>query len=176
VDPRVADYFNRPAQEAAIWTSQNLCAAEKEFLSGIPLTETLEPGILLVHGSPSSPEIWSYIISLLDAHFEFGRFKGHLCLFGHSHLSMGFVKEKSGNVQIFEGNEITFEKGKRYLINPGSVGQPRDGDPRAAFGILDTDRGIFEFHRVEYDVETAQDKIRRAGLSSGLAKRLASGT
>jgi diadenosine tetraphosphatase ApaH/serine/threonine PP2A family protein phosphatase len=89
---------------------------------------------------------------------------------------MGFVKEKSGNVQILEEEEITFEKGKRYLINPGSVGQPRDGDPRAAFGILDTERKVFGFHRVEYDVATAQDKIRRTGLPSGLAKRLASGT
>jgi predicted phosphodiesterase len=176
VDPRVADYFNPTAQEAVIWTSRRLAGHEKSYLEALPFVEKPESDILIVHGSPSEPEIWAYVISILEAHFEFGRFEERICLFGHSHLAVGFVKEKNGNVQVFDGDELVLEEGKRYMLNPGSVGQPRDSDPRAAFGILDTGRGIFDFRRVDYDVKAAGEKIRRLGLPSGLAKRLETGT
>jgi predicted phosphodiesterase len=175
VDPGVANYFNPSAQKAAIWTSKRLNKAEKDFLSSFPLILSPEPDLLLVHGAPSGPEAWSYVISPADAHFEFERFEERVCLFGHSHLAMGFVRERAGTVRVFRGNELVLGKGRRYMINPGSVGQPRDGDPRAAFGILDTDHCAFEFHRVEYDIASAQDKVRRAGLPPDLARRLAQG-
>ncbi len=175
VDPGIADYFNLAAQEAVQWTSRQLSPSEKGYLSSLPFVERPQSDLLLVHGSPSDPELWSYVTSLLEAHFEFGRFDERICLFGHSHLAMGFVREEGGSVRMFK-EDVVFEEGKRYLINPGSVGQPRDGDPRAAFGMLDLERGRFEFHRVEYDIATAQEKVLRAGLPSGLAARLASGS
>jgi len=176
LDISVADYFNRVAREAAVWTSNQLSRTERDFLARLPFTLNPEPDVLLVHSAPSNPEMWSYILSTAEAYFEFESLKERICLFGHSHIQMAFVRSRDGTVRSVIDDRITFRDDERYLINPGSVGQPRDGDSRSAFGILDTDAGFFEFHRVPYDIQSAQDKIHRAGLPPALATRLARGT
>jgi diadenosine tetraphosphatase ApaH/serine/threonine PP2A family protein phosphatase len=175
LNPSVADYFNTYAREAVLWARERLTPVERSFLAGLPLTANPEEDVLLVHSSPHNPEMWSYILSEAEADLEFGTFEEPVCLFGHSHVAGAFVREGTEMPMSTLASPLRIEKGKRYLINPGSVGQPRDGDQRAALGILDTESNFFEFHRVEYDVETAKEKILEAGLPRALALRLDQG-
>lgn len=165
VDPSVADFFNMHAREAALWTAENLSAENKQYLQELPYTAVVE-GARLVHSSPSEPEAWHYIVSLLDARPMFRFFSESICFVGHSHVPGVFAEASlTGRVNRTE----------RFLVNVGSVGQPRDGDPRSSFGIFDTDRWEYVNLRIDYDVESAMRKIREAGLPRKLADRLAAG-
>ena len=129
----------------------------------------------LVHSSPRNPEEWEYLVTAEEGLQVFGDFATRLCFIGHSHLPAVWGLGPEGHHFSRAMTSINLDPGTRYLINVGSVGQPRDGDPRASCAVWDTDAGRVEIRRVPYDIETAQSKIRAAGLPRLLADRLAHG-
>jgi diadenosine tetraphosphatase ApaH/serine/threonine PP2A family protein phosphatase len=129
----------------------------------------------MVHASPESPADWNYILAASEAERNFGAFTQSFCLVGHSHQPVVFCREPNGRVSTFD---TTFGQARpdcRYIINVGSVGQPRDGNRDACYLIADTETGRFEYRRVPYDVEIAQGKMKKARLPDYLIARLASG-
>jgi diadenosine tetraphosphatase ApaH/serine/threonine PP2A family protein phosphatase len=169
------DWFNRVAAAVVRWTRGVLAP------SGRALLERLEPRstgstALLVHGSVVDPAA-EYLLDEERAAASFGHEGFELCFFGHTHLPTLFV-EADGRVAgevPSPDSPVEMQAGRRYLVNPGSIGQPRDGDPRASFLIYDTEARRAVWHRVPYPVEEAQRKIRDAGLPDVLAERLAVG-
>lgn len=151
------EYFNPYAREAAIWTQRILDRDQREFLAGLPYEE-IRGEMHLVHSAPERPQEWDYLFSAFDAYDQFPHVKGRDCFVGHSHVPGEYC----------EGREET----SRRIINVGSVGQPRDGDPRLCYVIYDDESRELEFVREEYDMETAAHKIIEAGLPRFLAQRL----
>ena len=133
-----------------------------------------EPDLLLVHGSPARPERWYYLELLVYAREAFGAFEDAVCFVGHTHRPW-IYRMQDGAITGHHLEECELEPDARYLFNPGSVGQPRDRDPRAAYAVYDTTTRRVELHRVAYDIDTAMSKIRDAGLPGYLASRLSSG-
>ncbi len=173
VEPGHEAYFNPWGQAAIRWTRRQLTKENRAFLSELPFSLSAS-GVRLVHACPSEPEAWRYIMDADDAAMEFDGFDEALCLFGHSHVPLCAASAGTEAVLV-TGDEVPIEDGRRYLINVGSVGQPRDGDPRAAFGVLDLDRSTISLHRVEYDAAATRDKILAAGLPRFLGDRLLRG-
>jgi diadenosine tetraphosphatase ApaH/serine/threonine PP2A family protein phosphatase len=165
--------FNRHAAFAAEWTAKNTSPANLAWLAALPLVE-LQEGVRLVHATPSAPEEWNYCMRIDDAWDEMQTFEEMVCMIGHSHYPGVFEKD-GDEMRYTRAASLRLRAGRRYLVNVGSVGQPRDGDPRAAYAIYDTDSGLLRHVRVAYDVEAAQAKILAAGLPSFLASRLAAG-
>ncbi len=166
--------FNPAAREAALWTRGELTEKNREFLKALPETKEIN-GFVAVHGAISDPD--SYILSPYDAAREFGLLgEKSLCFFGHTHVAAAFSLD-NGRVSESRADRFELREGRKYLVNPGSVGQPRDRDPRASFLIYDTcdDKGKAERRRVEYPIERAQKKIIKRGLDSFLAERLSHG-
>jgi len=166
-------YFNDWAREAIAWTRERLTASERRYLEDLEFTAVAD-GALLVHASPSEPRAWRYIMSASEAGPEFAMFDESVCFIGHSHVPMAIVQTDSGASEI-PGDEIALEPDRRYIINVGSVGQPRDGDPRAAFGIFDSDRRAYRLVRTTYDAEETSRKIFDSGLPTFLGERLLTG-
>jgi diadenosine tetraphosphatase ApaH/serine/threonine PP2A family protein phosphatase len=163
--------FNPAARQAALWTRTELTGENRDYLKSLP-EEDVADGFIIVHGAPSDPD--KYILSTFDASSEFTLMKKKsLCFFGHTHVSAVYSLAE-GIVGFSRAESLQLREGTRYLVNPGSVGQPRDRDPRASFLIYD-DRGSAEFRRVEYPVEAAQKKIIDSGLDPFLAERLSYG-
>ena len=131
----------------------------------------------IVHSTLDSPEAWGYIFDKYYAENSFSYQRLPFCFIGHSHVPFAYeqIGGMKGTIQAGRYEEIRLNPNHKYLINVGSVGQPRDGDPRAAFVTFDTDERIIQLHRVEYDIQTAQQKILKAGLPERLALRLAVG-
>ncbi len=173
VNAKEGKYFNPWGAEALAWTRERLPKNDLEFLAGLPLSYVIE-GVRLVHASPRRSDRWEYVMSVRDAAREFGAFKESICFIGHTHIPM-FVETTGGRVRGIAGEELRLKTGARYIINVGSVGQPRDGDPRACFALLDQDAGTVRFHRVEYDAERTREKIIEAGLPRLLGDRLMDG-
>jgi len=171
------DYFNRSARTAAEWTGGHLTVQERAFLAGLPLSldQDGREGFTAVHSTPDHPEEWRYILSIDEAEFQFERMKRPLCFVGHSHQPVAWQFQSGGRCSVVGREYLMMEPGRRYIVNVGSVGQPRDGDPRAAYAVYDDQRKEVVIHRVEYDVAAAQAKIKKAGLPPRLADRLASG-
>jgi diadenosine tetraphosphatase ApaH/serine/threonine PP2A family protein phosphatase len=173
-----ADSFNDAARHAATWTLDALTPENRAYLASLPAGPLLVDGTVeLCHGSPDDED--EYIFEPVEA-IEALRVAGcHLCFFGHTHVQTVYWLSGSDFDVILTGPDaettVRLEPGRRYLINPGSVGQPRDGDPRAAFALFDADAGVVSLRRVAYRVADAQAKIVRAGLPDGLARRLALG-
>jgi diadenosine tetraphosphatase ApaH/serine/threonine PP2A family protein phosphatase len=165
--------FNQDAAMAVRWTSRQLRADEVDFLSGLPLK--VERGdFTLAHGSPREP-VWEYITSFREAEENFQYFETRYCLIGHSHLAQYFrLGDGSVTDQPGEGTDIKLAN-QRYIINPGSVGQPRDSDPRAAYAIHNTETTTISFQRVAYDINSVQNRMEKAGLPLWLIERLACG-
>ena len=162
--------FQSDAAIAAQWTGRHLRPESRSYLMSLPETVRWH-GLRLVHATPSSPRAWHYVLSIADATEEMMAFDERTCVVGHSHVPGAFVGD--GDVVRYRRDALlTIENEHRYLVNAGSVGQPRDGDPRAAYLLVDEDAKTLEHVRVEYDVETAMEKIRAAGLPSFLAERL----
>ncbi|MFI5322226.1 MAG: metallophosphoesterase family protein [Thermodesulfobacteriota bacterium] len=163
--------FNPVARDAVLWTRDELTGENREFLASLPEKELID-GFTIVHGSPSDP--YKYILSSYDAAPEFELLEGKsLCFFGHTHVSVCYSLYE-GRIAETRAGAFRLRRGAKYLVNPGSVGQPRDRDPRASFLIYD-DRGYVEFRRVEYFIEGAQKKIIESGLNRFLAERLSQG-
>lgn len=161
-EPEQAMYFNFHARVAVEWTYRALSPEERAILRSFPLKETRE-GILLVHSTPRDPQDWEYIIDEVDAQHAFASFSERICCVGHSHVAAVYPE----NPKAAPGDPAY-----RALVNVGSVGQPRDRDPRAAWCLIDTDTWSIDIRRVEYDIESAAQKIRKAGLPPQLAERL----
>jgi diadenosine tetraphosphatase ApaH/serine/threonine PP2A family protein phosphatase len=165
--------FNEEAAAAALWTRNELDERSRSFLSGLESSAAVD-GAELFHASPRDP-VWEYVLSAETAYFSLLTTTAPLVLVGHSHvaLAIGLDDVELHGGPAAAGTEIALEG--RWLMNPGSVGQPRDGDPRAAWLELDTDEGLARFHRVEYPIERTQALMRERGLPESLASRLAHG-
>jgi diadenosine tetraphosphatase ApaH/serine/threonine PP2A family protein phosphatase len=167
--------FSDAAAAAVKWTRENAAAETFEFLRGLKPAGSRD-GIGMFHASPRDP-IWEYVLSVDQAEAGLDAQQERIGLIGHSHISLFFTRPRAGQAhgaQAGDGALLTLESGS-WLVNPGSVGQPRDGDPRAAWLELDTDEWTGRFHRVEYDIAAAAEAIVAAGLPSPLAERLAAG-
>ena len=168
--------FNHAAAEAILWTRDRLSRKNLSFLHGLPVGPVeIEPGLLLCHGSPDDED--EYLMSDYQAGRIFAKWPHRLVLFGHTHLP--YIFRLSGGVVegmlIEDTMTIPLEPGCRYLINPGSVGQPRDRDWRTSFAIWDDERDTVRYCRLQYDVASTQSAILEAGLPVILANRLSSG-
>ena len=171
--------FSEPAAEAVLWTRENASERTLEFLRELEPTG-LREGIGLFHASPRDP-IWEYVLSTEQADACFDLQSERIGLIGHSHIALFFTRPDPGEGSethgAHGGDGALLELGRgAWLINPGSVGQPRDGDPRAAWLELDTGEASARFHRVEYDIGRAAEAIVAAGLPEQLADRLQLGT
>ncbi|HOS94008.1 MAG TPA: metallophosphoesterase family protein [Armatimonadota bacterium] len=176
LDESLAEEFNNDARVAAFWTAEVLDRTSWFYLNALP--DVAEAGsALLVHGAPSDPD--GYVLCAEQAQLEFFLMDAAVCFFGHTHLPEAYGYEASSAVAtpigLTAGKPLRLASTTRYLLNPGSVGQPRDGDPRASCGVYDEQVGTFELRRVEYNVRRAQEKILRAGLPPFLASRLETG-
>lgn len=168
------EYFNRTAREAILWTQKVLGMEECTFLKSLQSVWSSNE-ITLVHGSLDFPEEFRYIFDVESATSTLDILKTKICFVGHSHLPMILSMEGGGAIHSYPSGSVAFKEGHRYLVNVGSVGQPRDGDPRASCAIFDSDRSFVEIQRVPYDIRSAQRKILQAGLPSLLAARLSEG-
>ena len=131
--------------------------------------------MLLVHSSPREPENWHYILDMEDAEENFEFFTEKMCLLGHTHRPYIVYKSESGEAVLSKEAEINIEEEHRYLVNIGSVGQPRDGDPRSCYLIYDSDTESIKLKRVQYDVKSTQKVMAKIGLPEYLIDRLAVG-
>jgi len=163
VDPNELLYFSAHARESDLWTRDVLTKENLDFLKSLPFTISFKD-LLFVHSSPAQPREWEYIFTEVQAKVQFPYFKEKICFIGHSHLPGVFPETGSYNGKL--------DRNTRYIINVGSVGQPRDGDWRLCFGIFDTNTWTYEEIRAEYDVEKASNKIIQNGLPKVLAKRI----
>jgi predicted phosphodiesterase len=168
-------YFNSYAYQACLWTRQKLTRENKDFLGTLPC-EIVEDDIHWVHSSPFEPEEWHYVVSGADGIINFDHFSTQLCFLGHSHRPV--ILEKGPDGEIIDcATPTTWELKSdcRYIINVGSLGQPRDGNPKPAFVIYDSKAKSIEYLRYEYDFSATQKKILANGLPSYLADRLSIG-
>lgn len=169
--------FNPAAREAAIWTREHLSGPNRRFLQKLTVGPIRHGEALLCHGSPYDED--EYVFTEFHAGQVLASLDAALILFGHTHLPALFSMDRETNVRgTLVRGEATFklDPTHRYLINPGSVGQPRDRNPDASFAVLDTDRLSVQFFRVAYDRRKTQQAILRAGLPKILADRLSVGT
>lgn len=166
-------FFNEYAKEVVVWTKGTIGQCERDYLGGLPYVRVF-PDLTLVHGTLHSPEEFIYMMTGADAMHTFEVLKTKVCFVGHSHLP-GVYRLCDG--ELFESwkKKFKLEKGSSYIINAGSIGQPRDGDQRACYCVYDSDKLEIEFVRVEYDVDSARDAIMKAGLPHALADRLLNG-
>lgn len=171
------DEFNRDARTACLWTRQRLTPPNYEFLKALPVTVE-EAGYTLVHGSPSEP-VEEYVLDVLTAEYNFTRFSTAVCLLGHSHWPVAFMQPEDATSLCVQVRVPYFQplqfNGGRWIINPGSVGQPRDGNPDASYALLDVEKGVWEYRRVGYPLAETQRKMKQYQLPARLIERLTHG-
>lgn len=171
-------YFNNFARTAIHWTAPQLRQSDYEFLSSLELV-VKRPEFTVVHGTLHMPEEFGYVISVVEAVESLEHQQTRLCFVGHSHVPAIYLRhdDKPRDIHVVPHSEaeISYRGFERVLMNVGSVGQPRDEDPRAAYGLVDTDLEIASIRRVNYDISSVQQKIRDAGLPEVLANRLSLG-
>jgi len=163
--------FNNYAQDAIGWTIGNLTPESNAFLETLKVFHKVDQ-VYFVHSTPMDPTDWNYILSTFDAYQSFQEFQEQICFIGHSHVPIIFMNRQRHRYDIIEKKELHIDQKNRYIINVGSVGQPRDLDSRAAYGIFDDELRTFTLYRVEYDIEKTQAKMRAAGLPEFLIVRL----
>ncbi len=166
-------YFNHNAKNAIIWTRDRLDVQEQYFLKSLKLTYECNE-FTIVHGTLDNPNEFKYMLDARSARKTFDLMSGNLCFIAHTHIPGIFVQDK-GSISYLETSNINISADSKYIINVGSVGQPRDRDSRAAYCIYDTDSNSIEIKRVAYDIRKAQVKIIDAGLPLFLATRLTLG-
>jgi len=164
--------FNEMAEAAIQWTRDHLTAEDKNWLRDLKLQRQVRD-FTIVHATLDKPGQWGYVFNNLDAAASFTYQDTAVCFFGHTHVPMAFIRDEGVHRQQID--KLRIDPGKKYFINVGSVGQPRDGDWRAAYCIYHIDSAVVEQRRVKYDLATAQKKIIEAGLPHLLAERLAVG-
>jgi diadenosine tetraphosphatase ApaH/serine/threonine PP2A family protein phosphatase len=166
--------FNPAARRAVEWTASRISPETRGWLEALPERLELED-MTLVHGSPRDP-VWEYVMTTRDARASMAAFATPYCLHGHTHVPVVW-REHDGNVEVgrpTDGSQLDLDA-RRLLLNPGSVGQPRDGDPRASAVVLDTDAGTATWQRVDYPISSTQRDMRAAGLPAWLVDRLSHG-
>lgn len=168
--------FNTDAKKALLWQRDNLSDSSKEFLRSLSQEVLVRGNVSLAHGSPRDP-IWEYILNTLVARVNLDFFETHWCFVGHSHFQAIFQYHSANDEISIEIPAVgeSYKLKERAILNPGSVGQPRDRDPRAAYAIYQPRAHIWEPHRVEYDISSVQRRIISSGLPPRHAERLAGG-
>ena len=159
------EHFNRYGQAAIEWTKDKITSQGLEYLRSLQI-QVVDRGITFVHSSPHKPAEWTYLMSSNQAKKNFSSFSTPLCFIGHTHVPVVIGDDSSMNKFVF---------GKRFIINVGSVGQPRDGNPESAFGLLDTKERSYRLVRVPYDISKTAQAIEDAGLPAFLGRRLFQG-
>lgn len=170
-------YFNNFAKEAIEWTVNELPPEHLTFIAKLPFVGEIED-YYLVHSNPHDPRSWDYILYLDEAIYNFSKFTNKICFIGHSHYPVIYLEYFDNNrlkYNLKNDTKIQLYQNNRYIINVGSVGQPRDGNPAAAFGIVDTSRQTYQLVRVEYDINKIYQKMMSGGLPQFLAERLFTG-
>ncbi len=168
--------FTRYACLAMEWTQGRLNDESKSFLSGLPLILTEDPDLLLTHSTPSRPDQWEYLFEDSEDLLSnaFASFNRRICFHGHTHSPLIMTLEND-RIILQREKWIRLRRDRQYLINVGSVGQPRDGDPRSGYAIYDQELDEIRLKRVGYDLETTQAKVEKAGLPAFLGMRLEKG-
>lgn len=174
IDQSELEYFNIFASQAILWTVDNLSESSNEFLSKLSLRAKLDD-FEIVHANPENPKNWDYILSIDEAIFNFSYFDSQICFHGHSHAPIIFIETTDKNYFYLRENHIQIKDDERYLINVGSVGQPRDSNPASAYGILDTEQKKYQLVRVPYNFRETQEKMKKRQLPNFLIERLANG-
>jgi predicted phosphodiesterase len=170
IDTVLRESFNPLAHEAIVWTETKMDKNFKKKIEELPYLK-IDQGLTFAHGSPDRPEDYRYLISFEDAEPSFRHFDQDICFVGHTHVPACFCQNARTAARLAPGI-LSLARGERYILNPGSIGQPRDRDPRLAYGIFDADRRTFEIVRLPYDNIKAANKIRKVGLPRYLADRL----
>ncbi len=165
--------YNAAARASALWTQAELIPAHREYLERLPRGPLPYEGLDLVHGSPADED--EYLLSAYQLPELVPFLESQVTFFGHTHVQGGFLLATHGTRSIAPDITLSVEPDYFYLINPGSVGQPRDKDPRAAYALYSPKERTVEFRRIAYDVDRAAAKIRAAGLPEFLAARLYEG-
>jgi len=168
------DYFNDWARQAVLWTQKKIDAADSDFLASLRLVYENQD-LVGVHGSLNQPEEFNYMINVQEAAGTFARMARSVCFLGHTHSAGIFIKDEKGSIDYQNAQRFKLKTGYQYIVNVGSIGQPRDGDPRASFCIYDTEKKEVLIKRIDYDIKSAQEKILASGLPSFLAARLLAG-
>ncbi len=166
------DGFNPAAAEAVNWTRRQLSQDDKQWLGDLKYTRMVTT-FTAVHATLDGPQRWGYVFDKLAAAASFTYQNTSVCFFGHTHVPVAFVRDsvvRGGTYSKFK-----IEPGKKYFVNVGAVGQPRDNNPKSAYVVYDVDDGTIELRRLDYDIAAAQKKILDAGLPPRLAERLAFG-
>ena len=171
VEESLAD-FHPIAASVVQWTRDQLTPDDIRWLHDLPLSRPVM-GFTLVHATLDMPAHWGYVFDNIDAGSSLEYQRTQICFHGHTHVPI--IYEKMGSITHYEPCDFRVELGQKLFINVGSVGQPRDGDPRASYVIYDMNTKTIRFRRLEYDVAAAQARIREAGLPERLATRLAEG-
>ncbi|MGH7952141.1 MAG: metallophosphoesterase family protein [Limisphaerales bacterium] len=164
--------FNPAAAAAVYWTRNQLTGEEKTWLRNLKYTR-MAANFTMVHATLDAPERWGYVFDKLAAAASFPYQNTQVCFFGHTHVPVAFMRDtmvRGGTYSKFK-----VDPAKKYFVNVGAVGQPRDNNPKSAYVIYDLDAGTIELRRLDYDIATTQKKIRAAGLPERLAERLAFG-
>ncbi len=164
-------YFNPYAKEAVIWTRKVLDDDDLKFLGELRIREEKD-NMTLVHATPCDPEQWNYLFSLYDAQHNFECFDTQVCFVGHSHQPIFIIQKETKECWVHPHPIISFRDGWKYIINVGSVGQPRDGNPLTSFATYDDELQTVELKRIEYDIGKTQEKMRKNKLPDYLIDRL----
>jgi putative phosphoesterase len=165
---QLSDGFSDNARVSSVHTRRVINPEHIEYFKSLPYTYS-EQNLLFVHSSPLAPKRYKYILTEEAAHANFDAFNEQVCFIGHSHQPLIYKLQKQNVRQVAPG---ILEKGSRYIINVGSIGQPRDNNPLACFGVLDSEKFEFRYERVQYDIDSASMKILAQGLPQYLAERL----
>jgi len=172
------DDFNPDARRANLWNGLQLKPTNRKWLLPLPPALSVDHQYYLAHGSPREP-VWEYLLMPSQALANLEWFTEPICFIGHSHVQFAFRCSRDDRrcerIVPEAGSQLNFTDNARYFVNPGSVGQPRDHDPRAAYAIFDTERQTLTFKRVAYDIKQTQEQMRDYGLPSALIYRLSIG-
>jgi predicted phosphodiesterase len=171
-DLELRNYFNGWAREAIDWTATVLSEDDKRLIRDfVPVVIDRKANVTWAHGSLHQPEEYHYLFNEVDAIPSFNLLETEFCFFGHTHVPSLF-SEREKNVQYLPAGSYQLPKGDRFLLNPGSVGQPRDKNPKLSFAVFDSQQRVLEIIRLKYDNHKAARKIRKAKLPEYLAARL----
>ncbi len=176
-NPLMARDFNKNARFAIEWTALQLSDDSKAFLSSLPMMETIESATF-VHATPYDPYLWYYISSVEDARFNFNFFHSQFCFIGHTHIPGLIMYNTVGNnISIYKPGSFDYSRyhQNRFIINTGSVGQPRDRKTEASYAILDEEENTINFERVAYDIDSYQAKMKEIGMPDFLVNRVKEG-
>jgi predicted phosphodiesterase len=164
--------FNPAAAQAVAWTRKQLTEDDREWLRDLKYQRMVN-NFTIVHATLDGPQRWGYVFDKLAAAASFTYQSTNVCFFGHTHVPVAFMRDSMVRGGTY--SKFKVEPGKKYFVNVGAVGQPRDNNPKAAYVVYDLDEGTIELRRLEYDIAAAQKKIIKAGLPERLAERLAYG-